>query len=287
MRFLARPVALFFLVSTIAFSRPIRRLAAIVTNEGIFEKALALADITDPVAFGNQFANTLSSDPRICAPVQDLVAALLNGENAGGANSIGDRAIVGARKLLGLESEGDAGLVTVLDGLIDGSYPANVQTALQQAIQFPNKTLTSLDTYKFLVDTQVALNNLASITQNIGGNGTIVSTIETTITPALQNVEAIIDKIGSDFSVQNVVSQGVDIQSILAQLTSSADAVSGLQGMNGMLASSVESATSAAVTVMQNLVSSANAAASAAASDTPVIPDEVFTDFPGPGTACA
>lgn len=127
MRYLARSSALFLVASTIVFSRPIRRLAAVVTNDGIFEKALALADIADPVAYGVKFANTLSSDPRICDPVKQLVTALTDGENAGGVNSVGDRAIVGARKLLGLEAQGDDGLITVLTGLLDGSYPQNVK----------------------------------------------------------------------------------------------------------------------------------------------------------------
>ncbi|KAH7105123.1 hypothetical protein BKA62DRAFT_614162 [Auriculariales sp. MPI-PUGE-AT-0066] len=283
MKFLVKPAALFLLASTIVFSRPIRRLAAVVTNDGIFDKALALASITDPVAFGVKFANTLSSDPRICAPVQQLVTSLLDGENQGGVNSIGDRAIVGARKLLGLEAQGEAGLVTVLNGLLDGSYPPNVKAALQKAIQNPTKTLASLQTYKYLVDTQVALNDLATTTQNIGGNNTIVTAIDENIKPALQSVESIIDKIGADFSVGNVVSQGEDIQQILAQLNSSAQAIAGLRGANGALASSITSLTDTAVSNVQLLVDSA----SAAAADTPpIIPDEVFTDFPGPGTAC-
>jgi len=134
MKFFARPAAIFLLASTIVFSRPIRRLAAVVTNDGIFEKALVLAEIGDPIAYGVRFANTLSSDPRICDPVQQLVTALMSGETEAGVNSIGDRAIVGARKLLGLVAEGDAGLVTVFTGLLDGSYPPNVKTALQKAV---------------------------------------------------------------------------------------------------------------------------------------------------------
>ncbi|EJD54319.1 hypothetical protein AURDEDRAFT_179507 [Auricularia subglabra TFB-10046 SS5] len=287
MRYFAQSAAIFLVASTIAFSRPVRRLAAFVTNDGIFDKALSLADITDPVAFGVKFANTLSSDPRICEPVQTLVNALLDGENAGGANSIGDRAMVGARKLLGLEAQGDAGLVTVLNGLLDGSYPPNVKTALQQAIQNPAKTIASLNAYKYLVDTQVALSDLAATTQTIGGNSSIVTEVDNNITPALQSVEAIIDKIGADFSVGNVVSQGEDINQILDQLTASSNAVAGLRTLNGALASSITAATDKATAAMQQLVDSAKDAATKAQDTAPVIPDEVFTDFPGPGTACS
>ncbi|KZV99259.1 hypothetical protein EXIGLDRAFT_725885 [Exidia glandulosa HHB12029] len=285
MRSFARPAALFLIASTIAFSRPIRRLAAVVTNDGIFEKALQLADIGDPAAYGVKFANTLSSDPRICDPVQQLVTALIDGENAGGVNSVGDRAIVGARKLLGLESQGDAGLVTVLSGLLDGSYPPNVKTALQQAIQNPAKTIASLQTYKLLVDVQVALGDLATTTANIGGNSTIVNEVDSNLTPALQSVEAIIDKIGADFSVGNVASQGEDITQILDTLTKSSDSIAALPASNGALASSVTDATNKAIDTMQALVESAKNAAQLAQTP-PVIPDEVFTDFPGPGTAC-
>jgi uncharacterized protein YjeT (DUF2065 family) len=283
MKFFARPAAIFLLASTIVFSRPVRRLAAVVTNDGIFEKALVLAGISDPIAFGVQFANTLSSDPRICDPVQQLVTALLSGETEVGVNSIGDRAIVGARKLLGLAAEGDAGLVTVLNGLLDGSYPPNVKTALQKAIQNPTKTLASLQTYKYLVDTQVSLNELATTTQNIGGNGTIVKAIDENITPVLQSVEALIDKIGSDFTVGSVASQTDDIQQILNALDASTEAISGLRGSNGALAASVTALTDTAVANMQLLVDSARAAAAPSEN---IIPDEVFTDFPGPGTAC-
>ena len=65
-----------------------------------------------------------------------------------------------------------------------------------------------MQTYKYLVDTQVALSELATTVQTVGGNSTIVAEVDNNITPALQSVEAIIDKIGADFSVGNVVSQG-------------------------------------------------------------------------------
>lgn len=129
----------------------------------------------------------------------------------------------------------------------------------------------------------MSLNELAATTQNIGGNGTIVKAIDENITPVLQSVESLIDKIGSDFTVGSVASQTDDIQQILNALDASTEAISGLRGANGALAASVTALTDTAVANMQLLVDSARAAAAPSEN---IIPDEVFTDFPGPGTAC-
>jgi len=278
--------ALFLFLSSCAFSVPVRRLAALVTSDGIFTKAFTLADITNSTAYAVKVANTLSSDPRICAPVLQILADLLAGESdTSGVNTVGDRAIVGARKLLGFQDDGDQGLVEMLSALSTADYAPNVQTAMQQAVQNPPKTLASLQTYKFLVDTQAALLDLSSTVAKVGGNSSIVTNIDN-IVPALQSVEAIIDKIGADFSVQNVIDQGVDIQQVLALLQSSATNVTALADLNKSLASSITAATKTATTAMENLATAAQAAASIAASSIPVLPDSMFAESPGPGTAC-
>jgi len=280
-------LALFLLACSVAFSAPVRRLAALVTNDGIFDKALQLADITDPTSYAAKVANELSSDPSICAPVQQLVQALIAGESdPTGVNSIGDRAIVGARKLLGFQDAGDSGLVDMLNDLATGNYTTNVKTALQQAVQNPPKTLASLQTYKYLVDAQAALQDLSTLVGQVGGNSSIVTAVST-ILPSLQQVEAIIDKIGADFSVQNLLDQNVDIQNVLATLNSTSTNVTTLPDFNRALQTSITTATKTATDAMTALASSAASAASIAASSTPVIADSVFEEHPGPGTACS
>jgi len=281
---LSSATALGLLLGSAAFSAPVRRLASIVTSDGLFQQAIAASNITDMTSFANTIANTLSSDPSICAPVQQLLQALIAGESdAGGVNSIGDRAIVGARKLLGLTN---APLSDVLNDLATGTYQPNVLTAMQQAVQNPAKTIASLQTYKFLVDTQSALLNLTTTVTNIGGNSSISQSIQDAIAPALQSVESTIDKIGADFSVQNLSEQHVDIQNILGTLSTASSNVTALEASNKMLATSITDATKTATTAMDNLVTSAKSAAAIAASSTPVIADDVFVKSPPPGTAC-
>ena len=61
---------------------------------------------------------------------------MADGENAGGVTTIGDRAVAGARKMLGLQSAGTAGLVQMLNDLKSGSLSNETTTALIQAVSF-------------------------------------------------------------------------------------------------------------------------------------------------------
>jgi len=275
-------LSLVVLVSIGSFSAPIARLARAVSNEGLFNKALGLAGVTDPNKFAAELANALSGDPRICDPVRQVVQALVSGESdTSGVTTIGDRAVVGAKKLLGKQNDGDAGTISALNQLSTGTYPANVKKALQDAFSNPPKTLASLQTYKYLVDTQAALQDLSTTVSRIGGNSSIVTAVGQ-IEPALQQVEAVIDKIGADFSVQNVLNQGGDIQNILNLLNTSGANVTTLQGLNKALQTAITQQTQVAQTAMKNLQSSAQNAAQLA-NEPNVIPADVFAT-PGPGT---
>jgi hypothetical protein len=64
--------SLFILLTTIAISVPIRRLAQLVTNDGVFQRALVIGGITNATTFAAQVANSLSSDPRICEAFEHL-----------------------------------------------------------------------------------------------------------------------------------------------------------------------------------------------------------------------
>ena len=59
---------------------------------------------------------------------------LAAGESAGGVTTIGDRAVAGARKMLGLQSAGTAGLVQMVNELVEGQLSNSTTTALIQAV---------------------------------------------------------------------------------------------------------------------------------------------------------
>lgn len=59
---------------------------------------------------------------------------LAAGETAGGVTTIGDRAVAGARKMLNLQSAGTAGLVEMVNELVEGQLSNSTTTALIQAV---------------------------------------------------------------------------------------------------------------------------------------------------------
>lgn len=59
---------------------------------------------------------------------------LAQGESAGGTTTIGDRAVAGARKMLGLQDSGTAGLVQMVNELVEGQLTNSTTTALIQAV---------------------------------------------------------------------------------------------------------------------------------------------------------
>ena len=66
--------------------------------------------------------------------VKDFFSQLAAGEDAGGVTTIGDRAVAGARKMLGLQNAGTAGLVQMVDELVNGGLSNSTTTALVQAV---------------------------------------------------------------------------------------------------------------------------------------------------------
>lgn len=62
----------------------------------------------------------------------------------------------------------------------------------------------SLQSYKYLLDTQSTLQATVDNVNAIGGNDKIRQAVLDTIIPIMQNIESKIDKIGDDFSVQKI-----------------------------------------------------------------------------------
>lgn len=70
----------------------------------------------------------------IGAHVKSFFEQLAEGEADGGITTIGDRAVAGARKMLNLQSAGNAGLVQMVNELQDGTLSNQSTTALIQAV---------------------------------------------------------------------------------------------------------------------------------------------------------
>lgn len=69
--------------------------------------------------------------------MKNFFQQLAAGETAGGVTTIGDRAVAGARKMLGLQSAGTAGLVQMVNDLELGTLSNQTTTALIQAVRHP------------------------------------------------------------------------------------------------------------------------------------------------------
>ena len=66
--------------------------------------------------------------------VKSFFEQLAQGESDGGITTIGDRAVAGARKMLNLQSAGNAGLVQMVNELQEGTLSNQSTTALIQAV---------------------------------------------------------------------------------------------------------------------------------------------------------
>lgn len=71
------------------------------------------------------------------AHVISFFEQLAEGETSGGVTTIGDRAVAGARKMLGLQNAGTAGLVQMVNELIEGQLSNQTTTALVQTVSQP------------------------------------------------------------------------------------------------------------------------------------------------------
>jgi len=263
------------------FSTPIPR--ALLRKRGLFEQTLQATDLTvNEIAA--TIANSLTSDPRPCSHVLSFFQQLAAGETAGGVTTIGDRAVAGARKMLGLQSAGTAGLVQMVTELKDGSLSNQTTTALIQALSNSARTIASLKTYKFLLDTQSGLTNLTNGINGLNGTGLApVQSLVTQIQPVLVNLENTIDQFGADFSVQNVASQASDIQQILALVEDGNGNVQKLKGLNKANQQSVNTLIEAAQNSMNQLAAAAQEASNIA-NQPPDIPPSQFNGLKG--TSC-
>lgn len=263
------------------FSTPIPRM--VLRRRGLFEQTLhATGSTVDELAA--KVANALTDDPRPCAHVLSFFEQLAQGEGAGGVTTIGDRAVSGARKMLGLQNAGTSGLVQMVDELVEGQLSNQTTTALIQALSNSARTVASLKTYKFLLDTQAGLTNLTVGIGQLNGSGLApVQSLVTQIQPVLLSLEDTIDQFGQDFSVQNVVNQASDIQKILALVEDGNGNVQKLKGLNKENQNAVNQLIDAAQSSMNQLAAAAQEG-STIANSPPDIPPEQFNGRKG--TAC-
>lgn len=266
-------------IGTVVFSSPIPRM---LLRRGLFDETLSLNQATAS-SVAAQITNALTNNASACQPMKDFFQLLSDGESAGGATTVGDRAVAGARKLLGLQSAGTGGLVQMVQILTTGKLDNQTKTALVEAFTNPPRTMASLQTYKFLVDTQSALSNMTTLINNVGGNKTAAALINNQLQPVLTQVENAIDGFGAAFSVQNLVNQTAQVENIINLVDQGGKGFAPLLSSNGGLLSSVTTSIQTAQTAMNNLASAAQNASNLANSP-PVIPLSTFNLIPG--TAC-
>ncbi|KAL5528056.1 hypothetical protein ACEPAF_7192 [Sanghuangporus sanghuang] len=263
------------------FSTPIPRL--FLKRRGLFEETLqATSSTVDEIAA--KIANALTDDPAPCSHVKSFFHQLAAGESVGGTTTIGDRAVAGARKMLGLQSAGASGLVQMVNEIIDGQLSNSTTTALIQALSNSARTIASLKTYKFLLDAQTALTNLTNGVAALNGTGLKqVEDLANQIQPVLVDLEGTIDQFGADFSVQQVTNQANDIQKILSLVEDGNGNVQKLKGLNKENQHTVNNLIDAAQDSM-NQLSAAAQQASALANSPPDIDPAHFNGRRG--TAC-
>ncbi|KAL5484808.1 hypothetical protein ACEPAI_7450 [Sanghuangporus weigelae] len=274
-------IASAILITIPVFSTPIPRL--FLGRRGLFEETLqATSSTVDEIAA--KIANALTDDPTPCSHVKSFFRQLAAGESVGGTTTIGDRAVAGARKMLGLQSAGTSGLVQMVNEIIDGQLSNSTTTALIQALSNSARTIASLKTYKFLLDTQVALTNLTNGVAALNGTGLKqVEELANQIQPVLVDLEGTIDRFGADFSVQQVTNQANDVQKILSLVEDGNGNVQKLKGLNKENQHTVNILIDAAQDSM-NQLSAAAQQASTLANSPPDVDPSLFNGRRG--TAC-
>ncbi|THH09450.1 hypothetical protein EW145_g2016 [Phellinidium pouzarii] len=281
-------IATAILIFIPVFSSPIPRF--LLRRRGLFEDTLQATGTTI-----NQLAaevtNALTDDPAPCAHVKSFFQQLAAGESAGGVTTIGDRAVAGARKMLGLQSAGTAGLVQMVNELVDGTLSNSTTIALVQAVSM-HLDLWYKDkmSEKDLVSFQTAPGLLAGLTNLTNGvgqlNGTGLKPLQdlvNQIQPVLASLEDTIDQFGADFSSQQVANQTSDIQKIISLVEDGNGNVQKLKGLNKENQQTVNTLIDAAQDSMNQLAAAAQEASSAANAP-PDIPPDQFTYRKG--TSC-
>jgi len=223
-------------------------------KRGLFSDALKFSDLGSPVDLGVAVANVLKGPEQACTNAKQLFTALGEGESVGGTDTIGDRAVAGMRRMLGTTGPDDT-MQNILKGDLDQAHI----TALQTLVANPDKTLASLQSYKYLLDTQSTLNATVANVNAIGGSARIRKTVLDTLLPIMQQMEATIDKIGDDFSAQKFVP--ADQDELLLLVSNSSSSIDGLQALNDSFASSTTAAIQEVQDSFKSLASSIKTAA--------------------------
>lgn len=267
-------IAAAILIIIPVFSTPIPRI--LLRKRGLFEDTLQ-ATSSSVQELAVKVTNALTDDPRPCSHIISFFNQLEAGESDGGITTIGDRAVAGARKMLGLQSSGTSGLIQMVNEVVEGELSNSTKTALIQAFSNSARTIASLKTYKFLLDTQADIANLTTGIAALNGSGLApVRDLADNIQPVLADIENTIDQFGADFSVQEVANQASDIQKILSLVEDGNGNVQKLKGLNKENQKTVNTLIDAVQTSMNGLAAAAQEA-STAANAPPDIPPEQFT----------
>jgi len=246
-------------ISIPAFSAPITRF---LQRRALFADAVKFSNLGDAQGLAAAVGNLIGGPEEVCASVSYLFAALSDGETAGGTTTVGDRAVAGVRKMLGLEKmSADAGVDSLIKKILAGpsEFPPKSLRALQDLVANPDKTIASLKSYKYLLDTQTSLQALIDATKKVDGSPQIVTTVSSTVLPVMKSMETIIDKIGGAFSTQSF--NPADVDELLKVLSDSSAKVTSLRGMNISFASAVTAAVTVVEGAFTNLADSVKAAA--------------------------
>jgi len=226
----------------------------LIFKRGLFSDALKFSDLGTPVGVGVAVANLLKGPQKACDNAKQIFTALGDGESAPGTDTIGDRAVAGMRRMLNTTGADDT-----MKRIFSGNLNADQVTALKTLVANPDKTLASLKSYKYLLDTQATLQATVDNVNAIGGSPGIRQAVLDTLLPIMQKVETTIDKIGDDFSVQKF--DPADQDALLKLLSDSSSSVGGLEKLNVSFASSTTAAISNVQTSFDNLATSIKTAA--------------------------
>jgi len=255
------------------FSAPVSRQ---FIKRSLFANAIKFSKLGDSRAVAAQIGNLIGGPPEVCTLVSYLFGKLQEGESLGGVTTVGDRAVAGMRKMLGLQNlSGDAGVTAMMETLLSGPdrVPPKVLRALQDLVANPEKTIASLKAYKYLIDTRDSLQVLIDTTKRVDGDPSIPSTVSTVVLPIMKKMEGTIDKIGGDFSVQTFNPQ--DVTDLLSTLDGSADKIKGLRALNKSFAGAVTAQLDVIDKAFENLSTSIKTA-SAIPDSARKIPVEAF-----------
>jgi len=226
----------------------------ILFKRGLFSEALKFSDLGTPVAIGVAVANLLKGPQQACDNAKQIFTALGEGESAPGTDTIGDRAVAGMRRMLNTTNADDT-----MQRILTGNLNTDQITALETLVANPDKTLASLKSYKYLLDTQATLQATVDNVNAIGGSTKIRQTVLDTLLPIMQSIETRIDAIGDAFSIQKF--NPADQDSLLQLLADSTDSVNNLESLNVSFATSTTAAIKSVQNAFDNLSSSVKTAA--------------------------